>query len=160
MVMFPGGTLSALRQLSKGPYTNDPEDANYSAHWQSRPLEPDETVSRVLTGTMGENRIRKTMVNIRVTDRGRYYVDTPNVEAVGPVASTAKWALGRLSDPLVLDAPQVEVGHTKFGTELIRIPQSADAPTMVLRTPFHVGRPSDLTPRNQMRNLWQTLTVK
>jgi hypothetical protein len=84
--MATGDMFALFRQMRKGPWTNNPNDPTYVNHWntarqsaeEARHVYPGVARGPGLFGT-------KQMVNVVVTDQN-VYVDTPQVERVGPVA--------------------------------------------------------------------------
>jgi hypothetical protein len=152
------GNLGALwtslklgRQVSKGPYTNNPSDQNYGRHWNSLPLNPGQQVVQVQPGVAVRGGVRSP-VNVRVASDGAIYVDTPSVERVGPVAGVAGRVLDQsgLSQPYYYTPQQVQVGPQPQEN---RVQYVVPGMQVRARTDGYVGRPADLSTRDQLRQL-------
>jgi hypothetical protein len=144
-------------QFRKGAWTTDPKDPNYANHWKALPLQPGEEVQLVYPGTVVPTARRvpglSNMVNVRVTPQNVYF-DTPNVERIGPVASAAGMALDRsgLATPRVYGRDQVQMIPVANRVNILAPGLEARG-----RTDQYVGRPSDLSARDQLRNLGKLL---
>lgn len=158
MAVTPGearAALAILRQLRKGAYTNEPGDPNYEQHWQAQPLQPGDRIVDSYPGTAQVGRFR-TPVNVRVADsQGEtvYYVDTPSVERVGPLAGAAGRLLDRsgASTPRRLENGAVTVTPADEG----RLRLQAPGVSVTARTDGFIGRPSELSPAQQLRQAWR-----
>jgi len=156
--MATGDVLAIVRQVRKGAWTNSPDDPNYLNHWQTtRP--PTEAVRAVYPGVargqIGLIKPKQT-VNVVLTDQN-LYVDTPNVERVGPVARFAGQVLDRggMSEPRQVPLAQATMQDALLPNRLLI--QAPSLPTITARTDAYVGRPTDLSAGGQMKNLWNTL---
>lgn len=151
--------VKLLRQFRKGAWTNDPNDPNYQNHWNASPLQPNEHVERVVPGyatpTTRSAPGLSNLVNVRLTDQGGVYVDTPSVEKIGALGSLAGFALrrGGLDEPRHYEASEVNL--TDSGPNRVAI----DTPALRIqgKTDQHVGRVGDLPPKDQLKNLWTLL---
>jgi len=145
--------IALLAQVRRGAWTNEPTDPNYTMHHDGVPLAPDERIVDVFPGIArrgtGVGAVQQ-MVNVRVGS-DNIYVDTPKVSAVGPLARLAQGALAnrRLDEPQVI--PRTALGHIPTAEEP-RVDFSIGDLAISTR-PGHVGRPSELSPREQLRNL-------
>lgn len=157
--MIPGEarTAAALyRMFRKGAWTNNPEDSNYPSHWNSHPAAPDDDVTNVYPGTAQVGRTR-TPVNVRVANdpsgQTVYYVDTPSIERVGPVASLAGRVLDRTgaSTPRRLESEAITVRRVAPN----KVQLAAPDVQVTARTDGFVGRPSQLSAKDQLRNAWR-----
>lgn len=154
------GTLRDLlamgEQLRKRAWTSDPTDPNYSDHWGSNPIRAGENVAQAFPGAATING-RRTPVTIRIADDANgpaaFYIDFPKVQAVGPVARLAQGSLRRngLQEPLRIDAAAGVVTHP----EPDRLQIDAPNVTIRARTDGFLGRPSTLSPREQIRQAWR-----
>lgn len=149
--MVQRDALAILRQLTKGSWTNDPEDANYSSHWNVAPTPPGEQLSATLPA-VAERRTRvgrvKQQVNVRVgTDN--LYIDTPNVEAVGPLARLAQQGLKRADLVAPQVVPRAEVPAALTGP--FSVPGPGGPLEIRPRQNAYVGRPADLSPGDQVK---------
>lgn len=151
--------LAILRQFRKGTWTNDPSDPNYESHWRTAQSpaarQPGTTVPgvAVFEGRFGRT---KQPVNLREVN-GQVFIDTPRVEAVGPVGRAAA-ALRRaqgLEEPIV---------YSQGGSGSLDQPftvQTSQGEVRVTPNPaVRVGRPADLPPRDQVSNMWHFLRGK
>ena len=151
--------LAVLAQLRKGAYTTGPDDPNYTNHWnmaaagsdQIRDSVPGVAVRHTPVGDV------KNQVNIRFGEQG-IYLDTPNIAAVGPVARFAQRGLGaaRLDPPFAVPMPAIAPTRNQPFTL-----QTDVGPIEVRPNPaVHVGRPSDLSGSDQVKNMWHLLRGK
>ncbi len=150
--------LQLLGQMRKGPFTYQPSDPAYPDHWNAAPTQPGEAVVRVVPGTArrtGGGIFRpKQMVNARFTDQGRVYVDPMQAARVGSVAKLA----GRGLDAAGMTTPWVlEPGHAQLVETAQRIAVTAPGLEVTLNPQRSTGRPADLAPRDQIKNLLQML---
>lgn len=151
--MAIGGLNQVLQQFRRGTYTNDPRQPNYSNHFASlRPAT--EPIVAVYPGTAvaagGLLRPRQ-MVNIVQTPQ-YIYVDTPRVSHVGPVASLAGSLLRGSGMTAPMSAPLANVQLTPTSANRLAI-HGPTLPAIQARTNGFVGRPSDLSGIDQIRNL-------
>jgi hypothetical protein len=144
---------SILAQFRKGTYTNDPNDPNYPNHFNTirQPNEPIEAVYPGTARNAGGLFSPKQMVNVIVTPTG-YYVDTPSVQRVGPMARLAGGWLDRsgMTTPYVIPRDTAAVAEPRPNRIVIQAPS---VPTVTARTDGYVGRPADLSAGDQLRNL-------
>jgi hypothetical protein len=151
--MFGADALRMLRQLNKGAYTNDPADPDYADHWQTT-REPDAPILSVYPGTarpQGGFLKPKQMVNVVETASG-YYVDTPSVPRVGPVARLAGRGLDKsgLSAPFEIPRDVATVAAPQPNRLVITPPAG---PVVTARLDGLVGTPANLSAADQIRNL-------
>jgi hypothetical protein len=145
--------LSVLKQYRKGDYSNDPRDSNYTNHFNTvrQRAEPIEAVypgtARKTSGLLSP----KQMVNVVVTPTN-YYVDTPSVQPVGPVARLAAGLLDRsgMSTPYAIPRADAAVAQPRPNRLVIQAPA---LPAVTARTDGFVGRPGSLSAGDQLRNL-------
>ena len=154
--MATGDGLAAIRQMLKPAWTNQPAEPGYDAHWNThRPA--GEQVLQVFPGVARGNAVvpARQMVNVVRTDRN-IYIDTPKVERVGPVARFAGQVLDRggFSEPLQAPLQQAVIRQTDSRHVSIEGP---GLPPVRARTDAFIGRPSELSPGAQVKNLWATL---
>ena len=153
--MSTGDTLALLRLMSKSPWSNNPADSGYGQHWNTaRPI--NEPVEQVVPGVARQgSRLlgQRQPVNIVYTP-DNVYIDTPQIERIGPVARGAGLLLDRggFSDPLVL--PRSTTTTEQLQPNRIAL-QSDALPYQVTGRPgTFVGQPSELSGREQLSNMW------
>lgn len=96
-------------------------------------------------------------MNIRYTD-SQVYLDTPDVSAVGPIARLAQRGIEStgLREPMAVPRPDDVVA---FDRSFVVSTQSG--PLEVLpNSAAYVGRPCDLSLREQASNLWHLIQAK
>jgi hypothetical protein len=153
-VPMAGTLFGIFRQMRKGSWTNNPTDPNYGNHWKTaRP--PTEEVRQVLPGVAhGPGLFRtKQMVNVVVTPQN-VYVDTPNVERVGPfgrVVGTVQDRSG-LSAPQYAPLEQTWINRANYPDR--QVVHAPSLPPITVRPNAYIGRPADLSWRGQLKNLW------
>lgn len=148
--------LAVLQQFQRGTHTTDPNDPNYGNHWNI--ANPDTPITgQVVHGSVVKRTPVgkvKQQVNIRYTD-DQVLLDTPAVSAVGPLARLAQKGLGAagLQEPMVAPRPAgVAPGQGPF------VVHTDSGPLEVRPNPaVHIGRASDLSPREQLSNTWHLL---
>lgn len=151
-----GATLALLRLARRGPWTNDPSHGNYGKHWNSLPLQPGERVvdTQLAAGRIGG---MKNQVNVRVVEGGQgqqvVYVDTPRFEAVGPVARATLFAAKRAG----ATTPQRLQHNVAVSNRGQHLTVQAPAVNVSGNRALHVGRPNDLSPRDQLKNAWRMI---
>ncbi len=152
--MTTGDMFAVFRQMQKGPWTNDPNHPTYLNHWNTaRPSAevPRQVYSGVARGPgpFGP----KQMVNVVVTDQNTY-VDTPSIERVGPVARGAGLLLdlGGLSAPQHAPIAQTSINPANRPQRMVI--QAPSLPPIRVNTGVYRGRPSDLSPLGQVKNMW------
>lgn len=154
--------LALLKQFRKGTWTNDPGDDNYGNHW-NRAGEPG-SGGEVQAVYPAQIRAPQSVgpfhpsnnVNVVVTDR-EVRVDTPAMEGVGPIGSLANRALNRsgLAQPLSYPLEQVQI-EPVAGQPRVNI-GLPDGRTLSGKTDLHIGRSSELSAGDQLRNLGRML---
>lgn len=151
------GAKLAVR-LGKGPYTNDPRDPAYTAYWNAGEAPGGVEPIAVHPGVAVRGRNR-TPVNIRIFGNAegerRYLIDTPNHVKVGVVGAFAGRALDRggLATHYEYGAGEVIVKdiddqHTRISTPDLDVTMNKQG---------FVGRPSDLSPKGQLKQTWNFL---
>jgi hypothetical protein len=151
-----GPLLDLVALAKQGPWTNDPNDPSYPNHWHMVDPRPGEDLRKVYTGSLGGG-LAGGMVNVRVTEgpTGRVvYVDKPKIKRVGPFAK----AIGKAGDELGTFRPARYAESTievKPAAHRVRI--STEAGPIRARDDLHIGRPSDLSPSDQLRHTWKIL---
>lgn len=151
--------LKALaEQFRRGSWTNDPNDANYRRHWNQVPSS--EPILGVVPGSVvGQTPLGrvKQQANIRYS-ADQIFIDTPAVSAVGPVGRLAQRGLAaaRLDQPVVVPMPAARPAFNQPFT--VQTPQGQL--TIKPNLTVHVGRPADLSGREQVSNMWHLLRGK
>ena len=146
-------------QFRKRSWTNDPTDQNYGPHWNQAPSRDDQIVGVVAGSVVARTPVGrvKQQVNIRYS-ANQIYLDTPSVSAVGPVARLAQRGLAaaRLDQPVVVPMPTTQPSFKQPFT--VQTPQGAL--TIKPNPSVHIGRPAELSGRDQVRNMWHLLRGK
>jgi hypothetical protein len=155
----PVAAVKVGQQIRKGDWTTDPGDSNYLNHWDtiSKPrAEINETVyfgQQVVKGRIGS---KSNFVVVRVGNED-VYLDTPKVERVGPVASVAGFFLDRSGLSTPREIPRSQVTVREFPQrERIEF-QFPDGSRAIGKTDIKIGRPSDLSAKEQWKHFKSVL---
>jgi hypothetical protein len=144
--------LAGLARLfRRGAYTNDPSDANYGNHHHTSAIPDSETLRAVYPATISAGGLR-TYGTVRQTDAG-VYIDPGRLPESGALARLGNAALSNagLNTARRYDASAVDMTETAPRLTIT----TPDGLEVRARTDGFVGRPSELSPVEQLRNAWR-----
>jgi hypothetical protein len=148
--------VAILRQFSKGAYSPDPNDSNYSNHHNMVPAAPSESLTPYVGVHRPDTRfgLYAQPVNVRVSAQN-LYVDTMNTEAVSSVGRLARRRLQQNGVQAgVVPLSEVTVHHQGSAMSF-ELPATVGGGTISVIPHADLRRPNDMSAAGQLKNAWR-----